>query len=542
LIGILCIGIILAACQSASVATFPVTLQSDGENRTLSASQESTVSDVLTEAGIVLSDLDRVNPPGYTRVQPNMHIIVVRVTDKTVIEQETIPFEKQTSLNDSLAPGDSRLLQAGTNGTAEVTYRIVYEDGVEASRTEVRRVVMVPPQSEVVMVGSQGQLQDVAIKGTLAYISGGNAWIIRDNTANRRPLTLEGGLDGRVIFAFSDDGKHLLLSRLSQNASGPEGATATPTPLPDQPFNTLWAILDTKNPESKPIQLNLKNILYAAWLPGSNDTFVYSTGEPRSGYPGWQANNDLWRARMTNTGTVRDFKLLLQPSSGGVYGWYGTIFEFSPDGVMIGWAQADAVGILKPPADEGDATRPNSYESETLITFTPRNAFDFVWVPRLSWSPDGKMLLTTTHGDPVGSEFPEDSPVFNVAAASRTDGYNVTLVERAGMWAAPVFSPVGISSESNEDTLIAYLQAIDPLNSQVSLYRLVVMDRDGSNPRTLFPPEDQPGLIPQTVAWSPDGKQIALIYQGNLYLIDILTGLTQQITSDGLSSNPRWLP
>jgi Tol biopolymer transport system component len=87
---------------------------------------------------------------------------------------------------------------------------------------------------------------------------------------------------------------------------------------------------------------------------------------------------------------------------------------------------------------------------------------------------------------------------------------------------------------------LAYLEAVEPLDSVVSRYRLVVMDRDGSNRRVLFPGEDQPGLTPNMFVWSPDGRQIALIYQGNLVLIDVVTGLTQQLTGDGLSHSPRW--
>ena len=41
---------------------------------------------------------------------------------------------------------------------------------------------------------------------------------------------------------------------------------------------------------------------------------------------------------------------------------------------------------------------------------------------------------------------------------------------------------------------VAYLQAIFPEQSETSRYRVVVMDRDGSNRRTIFPANDAPGL------------------------------------------------
>jgi hypothetical protein len=67
------------------------------------------------------------------------------------------------------------------------------------------------------------------------------------------------------------------------------------------------------------------------------------------------------------------------------------------------------------------------------------------------------------------------------------------------------------------------------------------MDRDGSNARFVFPPEGQVGLSAnEAIAWSPDARLIAIVYQGNLWLIDPDTGVNQQITGDGLSAQPRW--
>jgi len=71
----------------------------------------------------------------------------------------------------------------------------------------------------------------------------------------------------------------------------------------------------------------------------------------------------------------------------------------------------------------------------------------------------------------------------------------------------------------------------------------VVADRDGSNARVVFPGAERPGLRPDPedgIAWSPSARQIALIYQGNLWVIDVKTGQAYQITSDGQASRPRW--
>ncbi len=534
-----------------------VTVVADGTTQVMVVEEDLTVSDVLRRAGISLSELDRVNPPGHSRVTDGMTITVVRVVEEIVTAQESVPFQSRTVPNEGLSPGETRLLQAGVNGTAEITYRITYEDGVEVARSEIRRVLIAPPQDEVVMVGSQSELPTITVNGTLAYISAGNAWIIRQNSANRRPLTLDGGLDGRV-FELSADGRQLLFTRTDSGS-----ATVTPQEgQGDEPFNSLWVILDTSDVESQPIRLDLENILFGAWVPGTERTIVYSTAEPRPGFPGWQANNDLWRAQISANGGLTQRKQLLEASGGGIYGWYGTAFAFSPDGVTLAWAQPDAAGVLIPgegeqanPANDGEANAeetavppgglPDAYTRRTLISYVPWNAYDFVWVPSPNWSPDGNLIAITTHGAPLGSELPEDSPVFSLTLLPKSGDYSVNLIEQAGMWAEPRYSPASLPDGTPLEVSLAYLQALQPLDSVYGRYRLVIMDRDGSNARSVFPAEGQPGLLPQPYAWSPDGRQIALVNpgpEGNLALVDVVTGLAQQVTADGQSSNPRWSP
>jgi len=105
-----------------------------------------------------------------------------------------------------------------------------------------------------------------------------------------------------------------------------------------------------------------------------------------------------------------------------------------------------------------------------------------------------------------------------------------------------MFSPF-LNTEEDETTIaLAYLQASNPLNSQTSEYRMVIADRDGSNSRFVFPEEGTVGLkaSDQDFRWSPDGSQIALTYLGNLHILDVASGVAQQLTSDGLTTSPRW--
>ena len=84
------------------------------------------------------------------------------------------------------------------------------------------------------------------------------------------------------------------------------------------------------------------------------------------------------------------------------------------------------------------------------------------------------------------------------------------------------------------------------MQSETSRYNLVVMDRDGSNKKILFPSEGAEGLEPQKLVWSPealensDNPAIAFIYEDNLWIVDSVTGEAWQITGDNLTSRIDW--
>jgi hypothetical protein len=177
-----------------------------------------------------------------------------------------------------------------------------------------------------------------------------------------------------------------------------------------------------------------------------------------------------------------------------------------------------------------------------------RTTQNWSWRADVSWSNDGQLIATTSHGAPIGGEPAEASPVFNTVIVDINNQYEATLVEGAGIWASPKFSnPRNLPESQFTSGYIAYWQAREPYNSINGEYNLMVADRDGSNSQVVFPKKDQVGmttkdfgLTPQDFVWSPDGTQIALIYQGNLWVIDVLSGVSHQLTFDGQSENPVW--
>lgn len=510
------IPILLAACAPPRINApdVAVSLIADNQRQDLQIAPGTTVADVLAQAGIELGPLDRVTPPMYSLIADGSTVRVIRVLETFEVEQVSIPFQRQIVRNEALPPDETRLVQAGEEGLQEITYRILTEDGVETSRTPLRTTQLKEPVPEILMVGAASSFATVSIPGTLAYLDGGNAWMMREDSGNRCPLAASADLDSR-IFALSPDGEWLLFSRLD------------PTHL-----NGLYAV--AASGEEQPFALYIFDVIhFAEWSPSDQRTIAFSTVRSVSAAPGWQANNDLRVVSYDKQMVAVDEQTVMASNAEGSYSWWGTKFAWSPDGTKLAYARPDEIGWI---ARTGGKRHP-------LLAFTPYfTQADWIWLPAIRWSPDGAFLITIHHAGPVGSETPEESPSFHVAALPAGGGEPIILFENSGMFGYPAPGPLrALSSEQGYN--LAFLQADRPLESDRSRYRLMVSDRDGSNVRTVFPPEGEPGLAPGEaggVEWSPDGKQIALIYEGNLWIINLATGEGHQLTGDGRVTMIDW--
>lgn len=518
---VLLFGWILSACSlnpGTPIENYTVQIVVDGQTLSLQVPAGTTVQNAIEKAGVALEALDRLEPPGYTVLKNGESVRVIRVREELKIEEITIPFDSQTVQNESLPENRTMIIQAGSNGKLERTIRILYEDGQEVSRSVVKEVRIVEPRPEIKMVGVQRPFTPTSIPGRLVYLSGGNAWLMEGNTGNRRPLVTSGDLDGR-IFSLSPNKEWLLFTRRSSTEPGKE-------------INTLW-MLNLTDPEAKPVNLRAKNIIhFADWVPGQGLSITYSTVEPRTTAPGWQANNDLVLTRYSPSGIILETTTLVEANYGGAFGWWGTQFAWSPDGALLAYAQPNVVGLVN--LETGELT--------PLIEITPyQTRSDWAWVPALAWSPNHQVLYTLTHAPRPGQDNAETSPYFDLSAYVVNSGALVKVVEKSGMFSYPVVSP----RNTDGSYQVAYLNNISSEQGDSGRYRLAVMDRDGSNNKQIFPEEGKLGLDPQEVVWSPepfeDGTyRLAVIYQKNLFLVHPQTGEALQITGDGLIEKVDW--
>lgn len=523
----MCLGIFsLAACSPPRVtqAQLTVLLNADGKNFQVEVPSGSTVQQAYEKAGITLTELDRSDPPIYTVLTDGAKINLIRVREEFEVEQLTVPFERQMVQNESLPVGEARLSQPGENGLKEITYRRLFENDVEISRSEVKTVIVKEAVPEIVMVGSQTPFTSLPISGRLVYLSAGNAWLMERTTGNRRAVVNSGDLDGR-IFSLSPDGNWLLFTR-------DQGV--------ENEINSLWAArIDAE--ASTLIDLKASNIVHFAAFGPDSTTVAYSTVEPRSTAPGWQANNDLILVGVSPSGFISKPRTIIETNSGGVYGWWGTEFAWAPDGSKIAYARPDGIGWITL------GEEPSIVPLRDVIPL--QTGGDWAWVPGIDWSPDGKILYFVDHLTSEGITSPEESTLFDLVALPLEFGPAINLASQVGMFAYPSISSLEreIGEASGENSYrVGYLQAIIPTQSETSRYRLVVCDRDGSNRIVLFPADGVQGLDPQRIIWSPlpgaDGGNmaIALIYQNNIWLVNPEDGQAQQITGDGLAVRIDW--
>ena len=521
--GILLLAVfLLAACSqqpAAIVEREPVQIQitADGQTIEFITISATTVREALAEADIILNDADEIVPPLFTPVDNNtiaLEITVVRISESIEIIPRSLPFERKLVRNEAMdADEPPRIIQTGQDGLQEETVRIVYRDGLETERWVTQTTIIEPAQDEIVMVGVGAARGNISFSGTLAYISGGNSVLLRGLSAFPESLKTGDGLDGRV-FTLSPSGSHLLYTRVTSNTNSFN--------------NSLWIIPTSRGAEPWP--LDVENVLWAGWDPSQAETLriAYTTANSTNLPPGWEANNDLWLGDIDPDPETTFQPELLIESYPATYGWWGGNYAWSPQGRFIAYSHANEVGVIDIETVNADLQR---HQLQQFTEYNTRS--DWVWVPTLTWSPNGRFLAFTNHD----SNDPEEL-AFSSWAVDVELGINGRFVPSSGMWAHLNWNPAGDE--------IAFLKATDPLDSQRSSYALWLMDGDGSNSRRLYPPPGELTLFPREqsfMAWGPDGQEMAFVFDDGLYILEVATGEANQISQeDAVVSHPTWAP
>ena len=139
-------------------------VQVDTSEETIQDVLESE-SDLLKDSGIDFCEgLDEISPDLNSKVEENSIIQIVNVEKQEIKEMETISYETVVEKDSKLISGDKEVKTRGVNGQKEVTYEVVYKDGVETNRQIKSSRTISEPKNEVIVQGT----------GTILTASRGN--------------------------------------------------------------------------------------------------------------------------------------------------------------------------------------------------------------------------------------------------------------------------------------------------------------------------------------------------------------------------------
>lgn len=147
----------------------PVTLQVDG-HKLKTRTQAATVADALSDAGVALGSLDRVEPPLETPLYDNIQIGITRVSEDVEVEEDIAPYDTVFVADPNLPIDTQEVVDAGANGITRSRYRVRYENGEETNRVREDTWTAQEPAQRRIAYGQRIEPQTATVDGqTITY-------------------------------------------------------------------------------------------------------------------------------------------------------------------------------------------------------------------------------------------------------------------------------------------------------------------------------------------------------------------------------------
>ncbi|USK70356.1 G5 and 3D domain-containing protein [Peribacillus asahii] len=151
---------------------FPLTLVVGGKKKQV-WSTSTTVVDFLTQQGVKLNELDRVEPKLSEKVQAKNTINVTRVEKVTDVVESPIEYDIVKKEDDSLSEGKEKILTEGKKGQISTQYEVIKENGKEVKRKVIAEKVIKEKQDQVVAVGTKAPTPTATYASNVSSSSGG---------------------------------------------------------------------------------------------------------------------------------------------------------------------------------------------------------------------------------------------------------------------------------------------------------------------------------------------------------------------------------
>jgi uncharacterized protein YabE (DUF348 family) len=133
------------------------------------------VAQLLRELNVTVGANDRLSPPASAPLTPGLAVKLQRVLIKQVTKTVTVDYSVVKHNDSSMYKGNSQVVTSGNEGSAKLTYKVVYVDGKPTSRTLLKRVVTTAPTTQVVNVGTKSHPAPAASSGSSGGSGGGNS-------------------------------------------------------------------------------------------------------------------------------------------------------------------------------------------------------------------------------------------------------------------------------------------------------------------------------------------------------------------------------
>lgn len=155
--------------------------------------------DTLQDQGIDYNQgVDEVQPDLNQEITNDLSVKIVKVETKDCVETQPINYETIVEKDDNLDSSVQKVKSEGVNGEKEITYQILYKDGVEVSRDVKSTKTITEPQNAIVVKGT-GQFyasrsgENIRYKQKLSCIA--TAYSGHSTTATgRTPVRNSGGI------------------------------------------------------------------------------------------------------------------------------------------------------------------------------------------------------------------------------------------------------------------------------------------------------------------------------------------------------------
>jgi uncharacterized protein YabE (DUF348 family) len=127
----------------------------DGGKKKQTWVTSATVADFLSQQGIKLNALDRVEPSLTETIKKNGVVNVIRVEKVTDVVEEPVQFAVVTKKDKGLEKGKEKTITKGKKGLVSKQYEVLLENGKEVARKLISEQQIAEKQDKVVAVGTK---------------------------------------------------------------------------------------------------------------------------------------------------------------------------------------------------------------------------------------------------------------------------------------------------------------------------------------------------------------------------------------------------